>query len=118
DADRLRQRMKRRDLIERRFIERTTDEPAFVAVTVEIALAQIFDPDETFRWIVKINSRHPNAVRVEKVGDLHVMPVFFPLQIVFHQDERLLRRATDPIKFAVRSAPVNRRNLYLRDIET
>src|SRR5436190_3515641 len=101
DADRLRQSMKRRDLIERRFVERTTDEPAFVAMTVEIALAQIFDPDETFRWIVKINLRHPNAVRVEKVRDLHVMPVFFALQIVFHQDERLIWRATDPVKFAV-----------------
>src|SRR6266446_4719712 len=66
DADRLRQRMKRRDLIERRLVERTTDEPAFVAVTVKIAHAQVFDPDETFRWIMKINLRHPNAVRVQK----------------------------------------------------
>src|SRR5437899_13066735 len=50
DEDRLRQSMKRRDLIERRSVERTTDEPPFVAGTVESALAQTFDPEETFRW--------------------------------------------------------------------
>src|SRR5882724_9937905 len=53
DANRLRQSMKRRDLIERRFVERAADEPTFVAITVEIVFAQIFDPDKTFRWIVK-----------------------------------------------------------------
>src|SRR5260370_4848418 len=101
DADRLGQSMKRPDWVERGFVERATDEPAFLAITVKIALAQIFNPDETFRWIMKINLRHPNAMCVEKVCDLDVMPVFFAFQIVFHQDKRLLRRTTDPIKFAV-----------------
>src|SRR5881394_4610111 len=110
--------MKRRDLIERRLVERAANEPAFVAITVKIALAQIFNPDQTFRWVMKINLRHPNALLVKKVRDLHVMPIFFAFQIVFHQDERLIRRTTDPIKFAIRSAPVNRRDLYFRDIET
>src|SRR5881227_4070704 len=50
DADRLRQSMKGRDLIERRFVKRATDEPAFVAITVKIALAQIFNPDQPFGW--------------------------------------------------------------------
>src|SRR5436190_22484530 len=118
DADRLRQSMKGRDLIERRFVKRTTDEPAFVTITVEIAFAQIFDPDKTFRWIVKINLRHPNVVGIEEVRDLDIMPIFFARQIVFHQDERLVRRAMNPIKFAIRSAPVNRGDLYFRDIET
>src|SRR6266446_5254875 len=90
DADRLRQSMKRRDLIERRFVEGAADKPPFVPVTVEIAFAQIFNPDEAFRWIVKINLRYANVVRIEKVRNLDVMPVFFALQIVFHQDERLL----------------------------
>ena len=118
DADRLRQSMKCRDLIERRFVERAADKPTFVAITVEIALAQIFDPDETFRRIMKINPRYANVVRIEKVGDLDVMPVFFALQIVFHQDERLIWRAMDAIKPPIRSALVNRRDLYFRDIET
>src|SRR5436190_9137958 len=118
DADRLRQSMECRDLIERRFVKRTADQPAFMTITVEIAFAQIFDPDETFRWIVKINLRHPNVVGIEEVRDLDIMPVFFARQIVFHQDERLVRRAMNPIKFAIRSAPVNRGDLYFRDIET
>jgi hypothetical protein len=37
----------------------------------------------------------------KKVRDGHVVAIFFPLQIVFYQNERLLRRATDPIEFAV-----------------
>src|SRR5438045_6269462 len=112
DADRLRQSMKGRDLIERRFVKRTTDEPAFVAITVKIALAQIFNPDQTFRWVMKINLRHPNAMLVEKVRDLHVMPVFLAIQIVFTQIKRLIRRSTDTIQFEIRSDTVNRDSLY------
>jgi hypothetical protein len=41
-----------------------------VAIAVKIALAQIFDPDKTFRWIVKINFRGANSVDSEKFRDL------------------------------------------------
>jgi hypothetical protein len=37
----------------------------------------------------------------KKVCDGYVVAIFFPLQIVFYQNERLLRGATDPVKFAV-----------------
>ena len=79
------------NLIERRVVKRTADEPVFAAITVEIAFAQVFDPNEALCWIVKINLRHANSMRVEKFRDLDVMPIFFVLQIVFDQDHRLIR---------------------------
>jgi hypothetical protein len=57
-------------------------------------------------------------VRIEKSGNLELMPIFFALQIVLNQDERLFRRATDSIKFSVRSSLVDRRDFYLGDIQT
>ena len=101
DANRFGQRVQRRDLIEGRFVERAAHQPAFVAITVEVALAKVFQPDQTFVSVVKVNLRHTNSVLGKKVRDRHVVAIFFPLQIVFHQNERLLRRATDPIEFAV-----------------
>ena len=50
-------------------------------MTVEILLTQVLDPDEAFRFIVKINFRDPDSVDVEKFRDLDVMPIFFALQI-------------------------------------
>ena len=90
DADRLRQRVQSRDLIERRFVERATHEPALMAVTVDVALAQVFEPDQSFVRIVKINLWHANSVRTEKIRDGHVVPVLFSLQIVFDENQRLL----------------------------
>ncbi|PYJ68675.1 MAG: hypothetical protein DME76_11570 [Verrucomicrobia bacterium] len=89
-ADRLGQRVQRGDLIQRRFVKHAAHQPAFLPITVEVALAQVFEPDQAFVRIVKINLRHANSVLPEKVRDGHVMPVFFPLQIVFDQDQRLL----------------------------
>jgi hypothetical protein len=90
DANRFGQRVQRRDLIEGRFVERAAHQPAFVAITVEVALAKVFQPDQTFVSVVKVNLRHTNSVLGKKVRDRHVVAIFFPLQIVFHQNERLL----------------------------
>ena len=49
DANRFWQSVKRRDLIERRFVERATHQPAFIAITVEVALAKVLQPDQPFR---------------------------------------------------------------------
>ena len=86
--------------------------------TVEILLTQIFDPDEAFRFIVKINFRDPDSVDVEKFRDLDVMAVFVALQIVLNQDERLIRRATNPIKFSIGPAFFDRVNFYIGCIQT
>jgi hypothetical protein len=83
--------VQRPDLIERRFIEGPAHQPAFVAITVEIALAKVFQPDQTFVSIVKVNLRDTNSVFGKKIRDRYVVAVFFPLQIVFCQNERLLR---------------------------
>src|SRR6266699_2629499 len=101
DANRCGQSVQRRDLVEGRFVERAAHQPAFVAITVEVALAKIFQPDQTFVSVVKVNLRHTNSMLGQKVRDGYVVTIFFPLQIVFYQNERLLRGATDPIEFAV-----------------
>ena len=90
-------------------------------VTVEVALAQVFDPDEAFGRIVKINLRHADSVAVEKLCDLDVMPVFFALQIVPNQDQSGSCRictAMDSIKFPVRTSFFDRPDFYLIDIQT
>ena len=55
---------------------------------------------------------------VEKLRDLDVMPVFFALQIVFNEDQRLIRRTMDSIKFAVRASFFNWPDFYVIDIQT
>src|SRR3954454_12910216 len=117
DANRFGQCVQRRDLVEGRFVEGSAHQPGFVAVTAEVALAKIFQPDQTFSSVVKINFRHTNSMFAEEICDRHVMTIFFPLQIVFYQNERLLRRTTDPIKFAIRSAFLNWCDFYLADIQ-
>src|SRR5437899_5066379 len=70
---------------------------------------------------MKINLRHANAVLPEKLRDLDVMPVFFALQIIFHQDQSgscRIRTAMDPIKFPVRTSFFDRPDFYLIDIQT
>jgi hypothetical protein len=42
-----------------------------------------------------------NAVGLEKLRDLDIVTVLFPLEIVLYQNERLLGRATDPVEFSV-----------------
>jgi hypothetical protein len=50
--------------------------------------------------------------------DLDVMPVFFALQIVFNQDQRLMRRTMDSIKLPVRASFFDRPDFYVIDIQT
>jgi hypothetical protein len=56
-------------------------------------------------------------MRLEKLRDLDVMPVFFAFQIVFHQDKRLLARAADTVKFPIRAAFLDQGDFYFSDIE-
>ena len=44
--------------------------------------------------------------------------ITFALEIVFHQDERLLGRAANPVEFPVRPAFLDRSNSYFIDIES
>src|SRR5437762_4758469 len=46
------------------------------------------------------------------------MPVFFALQIVFNEDQRLIRRTLDSIKLAVRASFFNWPDFYVIDIQT
>src|SRR5438552_18380275 len=46
------------------------------------------------------------------------MPVFFALQIVFNEDQRLIRRTSDSIKFPVRASFFNWPDFYVIDIQT
>ena len=110
--------MKRRNLIEGRFVKSAAHQPALAAITVEIALAQVFDPDEPLCRIVEINLRHSNPVLVEKFGNLDVMLILFALQIVFDQNHRLVHGATNSIKFPVRSSSFDGPDFYLIDIQT
>src|SRR6476469_10064930 len=110
--------MQRRDLIESRFVKSPANEPALVPIAVEIALPQILDPDKAFRRIVKINFRNPKSMGVEKLRDLDVVPVFFALQIVFNQDQLLVRGAVDSIKFSVRASFFDWLDCDLIDIQT
>src|SRR5438067_8585050 len=81
-----------------------------MAVTPKVGRAEIFDPDQAFRSIVKINLRSANFVRGQELGDLDVMPVLFVLEIVFIVDDRLFRRTTNAIEFLVGVALLDRRD--------
>src|ERR1043166_5887658 len=105
------------DLIQRRLVEGAAHQPAFASVTEKVALAQIFNPDQSLVRIVIINFWRANSVGGEKLRDLDVVPVFFTLQIVFHEDERLFRRAIHSIKFSVGAAFLDWRDFYLIVIE-
>ena len=89
-----------------------------MAVTPKVGRAEIFDPDQAFRGVVKINLRSANFVRGQELGDLDVMPVLFPLEIVFNQNDRLIRRTADAIKFPVRTAFLDRRDFDLGFFES
>ena len=84
DAERFGQRVQRRDLIQGRFVKRAAHQPAFTAIAVEIALAEVFQPDQTFVRVVKVNFRHPNSVLGKKIRDFHILTIFFPFTIVFY----------------------------------
>ena len=105
------------DLRQGRFIEGAAEKPAFVAVTPKIRLAEVFDPDQAFRGIVKINLRRANFVFGEKLRDLDVVAVLLAFAIVFNQDDRLVRRAAHPVELPIRSALLARGDFDLRLFE-
>jgi hypothetical protein len=103
-------------LIDGRFVECTAHQPSFVAITVEVALAKVFQPNQAFVSVVKVNLRHTNSMIAQKVRNGYIMAILFPFPIVFYQNERLLRRALDAIEFAVRSTFLNYCDFDLGDI--
>src|ERR1700682_2369232 len=82
---RLGETMQLNDFFERGLVEGATHEPAFTAITPKIVLSEIFDPDQAFHGIVKINPGRTNAVLGEKLRDPDVVPVLFALEAVLHQ---------------------------------
>src|SRR5438477_11440143 len=67
---------------------------------------------------MKIYFRRGNSVFCQKFGDAHVVAVFRALEIVFYQNERLLRHATNTVKPAIGTALLNPRDLGLSLAET
>src|SRR5437588_7012395 len=109
--------MQLHDFIEGRLVEGPAHEPAFLAVTPKIVFTEIFDPDQAFRGIMKINSGRANAVLGQELRDLNVVPVLFALEAVLNENDRLIRRAADTVKFPVRAAFLDRRDFDLRFLE-
>jgi len=83
----------------------------------ESALAKVFDPDQSLGWIVKINPGSANPVGFQKLRDFDVVTILFPVEIVFDQNECLVRRAMNPVKAAIGSALFDRRDFDFIDIE-
>ena len=78
--------MQTRHLLQRRLIKRPPSPPAFLAITKEIAFAQVLDPNQPFTGIVKIDLRRAYPVIFQKTRDFDVVTVFFPLQVVLNED--------------------------------
>src|SRR2546423_11991734 len=117
DADVFGQLMKLPYFVQRRIVKCAPNEPGFVTVAEKIPLAQVFDPDQAFVGVMVVNARRADIVFLQKLRDLDVMTVLFPLEIIFYQDQRLVGGTTDTIKSSVRSSLFDRRNIYLIDIE-
>src|SRR5438132_14008482 len=60
---------------------------------------------------MKINFRSSNTAGRKKFSDPDIVPVFFALEIIFDQDERLVSRTSDAIKSPIRAASFNRADL-------
>ena len=97
------------DLAERRFVEGAAHHPAFVAMTPEIGLAEVLNPDQAFGRIVEINFGRPNFMPGQELRDLDVMPVLLPLEVVLNQNDRLVGRTANAVEFPVRSPFFDRR---------
>src|SRR5436190_5269894 len=105
------------DFIERRLVKGPAHQPAFLAKTPKIGLPEILDPDQTLFGVVKINPGRANLVLGEKLRDSDVVPVLFPLEAILHQDDRLLRRTADPVKFPIGAALLDRRDFDARFVQ-
>src|SRR5689334_6699488 len=117
DAKRLWQFMKFADFVQGRFVKRATDHPRFISIIKEIVFTEVFQPDQSLVRVVVINPRRPDLMGLQELRDLHVMPVFFAIPVVLHQDQRLLSGAANAIKFAVRAAFLDWRDFYPINVE-
>src|SRR5438094_10553017 len=102
--------MELRDLIQSRSIKCAAHQPGILAETEKIALAQVLDPNQSFFDVMKVDFRHGNSILRQKFSDAHVMAVFGTLETVFHQNERLLRRATNAVEPAIGPPLLDRRD--------
>ena len=66
---------------------------------------------------MKINFWRADSVGAEELGDLDVLPVLFPLEVVLYQNQGLIRRSANAIKLPIGSAFSNGSDLYRRLIE-
>src|SRR5262249_28100243 len=101
NANRFGQSVERRDLIKGRFIEGAAHQPAFLTITVKVARAKVWQPDQPFVGIVNVDGRRTSSVLGKNVRDGYVVAIFCRLASIFSQNDCLLRRAPYPIEFAV-----------------
>src|SRR5205085_1016541 len=80
-----------RDFIKRGLVKGTADHPFVIAKTEEVSFAQVLNPDQAFFWVMKVNSRSSNSAARKEFSDSDIMPVFLALEIIFDQNERLVR---------------------------
>ena len=106
-----------RDFLQRRLIVSTSHQPALVAIAPEVALAKVFDPDEAFRRVVKVDLGRAHSMGGEELRDLDVALVLGLLTRIFDEHDGLLARELDAVKFPVGPAFLDRRNFHLRFLE-
>src|SRR5437868_7305139 len=114
---RLWQAMQLHYLVEGRFVKCAPHDPSLVAIAEQIALAEIFNPNQAFRRIMKINLRRSNFVRLQKLRDFDVVAILFPLEVIFDQDKCLFSGTSDSIELSIRAAFFNWRDLHVIDCE-
>ena len=102
--DEMAARVEAHDLLQRAAIERLANRPRLVAELPQIGPAEVFHPDQPFLGIVMEDRGNAHAERVQKRGDLAIMPVLVPLVAVFDEDERAFAAHGDAVIFAVRPA--------------
>jgi len=90
-------------LAERVFVQGPADRPRLRAIAPQVAVAQVFHPDEALLVVVKINLRHPHADPRQESRDRHVIAVLLPLPAVLGQDQRMLVADSDAIEFSIRA---------------
>ena len=106
-----------RDFLEGRLVKDTPHQPTLVPVTPKIAFAEVFDPDEALCRIVEIDLGHADTLRGEEFRDLDVALILGLCSRVFNQNDRLLARELNAIKFAVGSTFLDRIDLDCRFLE-
>jgi hypothetical protein len=73
--------------IQRALIQWPADSPWLIPVAPKILLSEIFHPDQTLCFVVKIDLRNSCPNLAKKARDRDVMPVLLALISVLHQDQ-------------------------------